>query len=116
MLGVFLVAALELRPEPWAAIATGFEHFFSGMLTTTMFALMMSRTDRSIGATHYTFLATVEVLGKAALSLSSGAIAQHLGYPIAFAIAVIVALAWSAFAPALLRASPPAPAHSPPSA
>lgn len=104
LLGVFLIVLLELPPAPWAAIATGVEHFFSGMLTTTMFALMMSRTDRTIGATHYTFLATIEVLGKAPLSLASGAVADGLGYAPAFGIAVALALTWSAVAPRLVRA------------
>jgi MFS family permease len=41
------------------------EEFFGGALTTVMFAFMMSRVDRRIGATHYTLLASVEVAGKA---------------------------------------------------
>jgi MFS transporter, PAT family, beta-lactamase induction signal transducer AmpG len=75
---------------PHAAVATltGIEHFFAGMMTTTMFALMMSRTDKRIGATHYTLLATIEVLGKAPLSLASGAIADQLGYGGCFSIGV----------------------------
>lgn len=40
------------------------EEFFGGALTTVMFAFMMSRVDRRIGATHYTLLASVEVAGK----------------------------------------------------
>lgn len=118
LLLVFLVIVAGLPAVPWAAATTGVEHFFSGMLTTTMFALMMSRTDRSIGATHYTFLATVEVLGKAPLSFASGAIADAVGYEGSFAIAVTLALLWSAAAPWLLRAAPVAPAtsQSPPAA
>lgn len=41
------------------------EEFFGGALTTVMFAFMMSRVDRRIGATHYTLFASVEVAGKA---------------------------------------------------
>ena len=40
---------------------TSAEHFFGGALTTAMFAFMMSRVDRQIGATHYTVLAAIEV-------------------------------------------------------
>src|SRR4029079_2618817 len=40
------------------------EHFFAGALTTAMFAYMMSRVDRRIGASHYTLLATVGGWGK----------------------------------------------------
>jgi PAT family beta-lactamase induction signal transducer AmpG len=40
------------------------EEFFGGALTTAMFAFMMSRVDRRIGATHFTLFASVEVAGK----------------------------------------------------
>jgi predicted MFS family arabinose efflux permease len=40
------------------------EEFFGGALTTVMFAFMMSRVDKRIGATHYTLFASVEVAGK----------------------------------------------------
>ena len=40
------------------------EEFFGGALTTVMFAFMMSRVDRRVGATHYTLFASVEVAGK----------------------------------------------------
>lgn len=49
---------------PGVITVTMAEHFFGGILTTTMFAFMMSRVDKRIGATHYTLLASVEVLGK----------------------------------------------------
>ena len=76
------------------AISTASEHFFSGVLTTVMFALMMSRTDRRIGATHYTLLATIEVLGKAPLSLASGFFADALGIRAGFGIGVGLSLAY----------------------
>jgi MFS family permease len=63
------------------------EHFFGGALTTSMFAFMMSQVDRRIGGTHYTALATVEVLGKSPASLLSGVIARHLDYAGTFAAA-----------------------------
>lgn len=74
---VALAASLRIFPlggEWWlathGATASGVisvtvaEHFFGGILTTAMFAFMMSRVDKRIGATHYTLLASVEVLGK----------------------------------------------------
>ncbi|MGE0788823.1 MAG: MFS transporter [Sandaracinaceae bacterium] len=70
------------------------EHFFGGALTTVMFAFMMSQVDRSIGATHYTALATVEVLGKAPAGLLSGVIARHLGYAGVFGIGAILSVAF----------------------
>jgi hypothetical protein len=42
--------------------------------------------DRSIGATHYTALTTVELCGKSVASLSSGLLADVLGYTRLFAI------------------------------
>lgn len=89
------IAALGVPEVPWLVAVIGAEHFFGGALTTAMFAFMMSRTDRAIGGTHYTLLATVEVLGKAPLSLASGAIAERLGYPATFAIGLGLSLAWS---------------------
>lgn len=92
--GQALIAWQDTPSHLLVAVSTCAEHFFSGVLTTVMFALMMSRTDRRIGATHYTLLATIEVLGKAPLSLASGAIAELLSVPIAFAIGVALSLAY----------------------
>jgi MFS transporter, PAT family, beta-lactamase induction signal transducer AmpG len=60
------------------------EHLGSGLLTTALFAFMMSRVDRSIGASHYTLLASVEVLGKFA-GTTSGVLADRFGYAALFA-------------------------------
>ena len=68
------------------------EHFFGGMLTTAVFAFMMSRVDRQIGATHYTFLATVEVFGKSPGAWISGPIAEAFGYPAVFAVGTLLSL------------------------
>jgi MFS family permease len=92
--GQAALALSEAPPHALVALSTAAEHLFSGALTTVMFALMMSKTDRRIGATHYTLLATVEVLGKSPLSLASGAIADALGYPAGFAIGVGLALGY----------------------
>ena len=74
---LFLAASLRLIPligELWLSTfvptaaqvvsVTVAEHFFGGMLTTALFAFMMSRVDKKIGATHYTVLAAIEVFGK----------------------------------------------------
>jgi MFS family permease len=68
------------------------EHLAGGALTTAMFAFMMSRVDRRIGATHYTLLAAVEVLGKAPAAWASGVIADAAGYPTLFATALVLSL------------------------
>ena len=103
----FLTAALRALPVAgqWALAAFGptaagviavttAEHFFGGALTTAMFAFMMSRVDRRIGATHYTALATVEVLGKAPAGILSGVLARAVGYHGVFAIATLLSVAF----------------------
>jgi PAT family beta-lactamase induction signal transducer AmpG len=82
---------------------TVFEHFFAGMITPVMFALMMSRVDRSIGATHYTLLATIEVLGKAPTKFFSGVVAARFGFSGAFAAAAISSFGFLALLPLVGR-------------
>jgi len=56
------------------------EHFFAGLMTTLMFSFMMSRVDERIGATHWTLMATIEVLGKSFGASVSGLIAESFGF------------------------------------
>ncbi len=77
------------------------EHFFGGMLTTAVFAFMMSRVDKRIGATHYTILASIEVLGKSPGGGASGVIADSFGYSFLFAIGVILSILVLAIIPKL---------------
>jgi MFS transporter, PAT family, beta-lactamase induction signal transducer AmpG len=94
MLGEWLVA-LAAPPSAGAVIAvTVTEHFFGGALTTVMFAFMMSRVDKTIGATHYTLLASVEVLGKTPGAWLSGVLAARLGYARLFALGVTLSFAF----------------------
>ncbi len=103
------LATLRLVPElgqlwlagvsPGAAeviVITCAEHFAGGALTVVVFALMMSRVNRTIGATHYTLLAAVEVLGKGPSSWLSGQVADAAGYPTTFGLGVVGSLAWLA--------------------
>lgn len=100
---LFLAAALRLGPlayEWWLAhagappsahavqVAVVLENFFGGALTTTLFAYMMGRVDKQIGATHFALLAEVEFLGKVPAASLSGVLAAHLGYANVFAIGV----------------------------
>jgi MFS transporter, PAT family, beta-lactamase induction signal transducer AmpG len=85
------------------------EHLFGGAITTVLFALMMGHTDREIGGTHYTLLASLEVWGKLPFAAVSGIIAQHLGYRPLFAIATLLCLAFTVLVGLLLprlRAAP----------
>ncbi len=77
-------------------LVTCAEHFFGGMLTTCTFAFMMARVDRTIGATHYTALAALEVLGKAPGSLLSGVVAGAVGYAWTFGIGTVLSVAFLA--------------------
>ncbi|HNZ65210.1 MAG TPA: MFS transporter [Smithella sp.] len=98
---LFIAATLRLIPligELWlstvapttgqVAGVTVAEHFFGGMITTALFAYMMSHVDKRIGATHYTVLAAVEVFGKSPGSLFSGYIAERIGYTGLFGVGV----------------------------
>lgn len=92
--GQWLIASFGPLAHGWVALATCAEHLASGALTTIMFAFMMERVDKRIGATHYTVLATLEVLGKAPLSLSAGYLAETLGVRVSFGMAVFFAVMW----------------------
>lgn len=103
-------------PSAASVIAvTTSEHFFGGALTTAMFAFMMSRVDRTIGATHYTALATIEVLGKAPAGILSGVLARALGYAGVFGVATVLSVAFLGLLWPVRRAiSGPAPASRAP--
>ncbi len=87
-----------LAPEQVGAsevvLAKGIEEIAGGGLTTAMFAFMMARVDRRIGATHYTLLAGVEVAGKAPGSLFSGVLADAIGFAGTFAVGLGLSLAF----------------------
>ncbi len=70
------------------------EPALGGALTTALFAFMMSRVDPRIGATHYTVLASVEVMGKALMAFFSGLLAQRMGYGPLFALGTALSFAF----------------------
>ena len=79
--------------EAMAIAITGSLEFFSGALTPAVFAFMMSRVDRKIGASHYTLLAAVEVGGKLVSGSMSGKIADSSSYSTVFGLAVLLSIA-----------------------
>lgn len=106
---VTIAAVLRVLPlvAQWAMVAgfiapgadtvvpiTMLEHFFGGVLTTAMFALMMSQVDRRIGATHYTVLASIEVIGKSPAALLSGVFVDALGFAPVFLGAAVLSAAY----------------------
>ncbi len=96
--------ALPVAGEWWLSVVeptearviavTCAEHFFGGALTVALFAFMMSRIDKRIGATHYTLLAAVEVWGKQPAAMISGAITDATSYPFIFGLAFVLSLAF----------------------
>jgi MFS family permease len=93
-------------PDATSLIAiTCAEHLFGGALTTAMFAMMMSRVDRKIGATHYTALAALEVIGKAIPGLASGPLTEKLGYAATFGAAVALSMVFLLVLPALRKSA-----------
>lgn len=92
LLPLLAVTALTLgKPTASAVIVTTVaEHFFGGLLTTATFALMMSRTERRMGATHYSVIATIEMLGKAPIPIIAGPIAEKYGYTFTFGAGAVI--------------------------
>ncbi|RKH01215.1 MFS transporter [Corallococcus sp. CA053C] len=86
------------------------EEFFGGALTTVMFAFMMSRTDRRIGATHFTLLASMEVAGKAPAGPLAGVLADpkfgNWGYANVFLLGVALSAAFLGLLVPLRRRAP----------
>lgn len=70
------------------------EEFFGGALTTAVFAYMMSRVDRKVGASHYTLLASVEVAGKFPGGPLGGLLvgAAHWSYAACFLLGALLSL------------------------
>lgn len=95
--------------EQAVVAVTCVEHFASGVLTTSLFAFMMSRVDRTIGASHYTLLASLEVLGKSPGAWASGALCERLGYGPLFSLGALSSLLLVA---PLLALRPPSPARA----
>uniref|UniRef100_A0A8C8SQ42 Major facilitator superfamily domain-containing protein 3 n=1 Tax=Pelusios castaneus TaxID=367368 RepID=A0A8C8SQ42_9SAUR len=70
-----------------AVLSVCVQHFIGGLITTLAFSIMMQCTQRADGsrqATHYSFLATLEVLGKLAFSTFVGSVVDWLGFTASF--------------------------------
>jgi PAT family beta-lactamase induction signal transducer AmpG len=110
---VGIVALARLDPGSISntdvVLAKGLEELTGGGLTTAMFAFMMGRVDRRIGATHYTLLAGVEVFGKMPGGLLSGVLADAVGFAWTFATGLGISLVCLPLL-RLVRPRPPLPA------
>jgi MFS transporter, PAT family, beta-lactamase induction signal transducer AmpG len=114
-LGWEWLLALQGPTETSVIAATVAEHFFGGVLTTTMFAFMMSRVDRRIGATHYTLLASVEVLGKGPSGPFAGLLYSQLGWSYAevFLLGTVLSVVFVGLLLPLRRTAPSPRSTSP---
>jgi PAT family beta-lactamase induction signal transducer AmpG len=72
------------------------EEFFGGSLTTAMFAFMMSRVDRRVGAAHFTLFAGMELLGKMPGGTLGGLLVgeAHWSYAQAFMLGAVLSVAF----------------------
>ena len=87
----------------WILVNVGVEHLCGGALTTIVFALMMARVDKRIGATHYTVLASLEVFGKFPAGPLAGIIGQNFGYTNTFLVATALTAVQLVTIPALRK-------------
>jgi PAT family beta-lactamase induction signal transducer AmpG len=95
LFGRWLLALGEPTTEAVVAVTLA-EEFFGGALTTAMFAFMMSRVDRRIGAAHFTLLAAVELLGKLPIGPVSGILRDDAGWSYAqvFLLGAVLSIAF----------------------
>lgn len=77
-------------------VTTVLEHVAAGMITTALFTFMMVLVQKRAGATEYTLLASLQVIGKLP-AMGSGVIAEHYGYDGLFLIGMALSLVPIAF-------------------
>ncbi|XP_054841439.1 major facilitator superfamily domain-containing protein 3 [Eublepharis macularius] len=79
-----------------AVLSICIQHFIAGLVTTLTFSVMMhcaQKAEERVQATHYSFLATLEVLGKLLFSTMVGSLVDWLGFVSAFCIFLSLSLA-----------------------
>ncbi|XP_047641591.1 major facilitator superfamily domain-containing protein 3 isoform X1 [Phacochoerus africanus] len=72
-----------------ALLSLCLQHFLGGLVTTTTFTLMMRCSQlapSALQATHYSLLATLELLGKLLVGALAGALADSLGLRFCFSL------------------------------
>jgi MFS transporter, PAT family, beta-lactamase induction signal transducer AmpG len=107
LLGRWWIADVGVTLERFVGVTLS-EEFFGGALTTVVFAFMMSKVDRRIGASHYTLLASVEVAGKMPGGPIGGLLvgAAHWSYAQVFLLGVALSVAFLVLIPAQRRREP----------
>jgi predicted MFS family arabinose efflux permease len=104
-IGSFAIATRVPTVEVLYTVAAA-EHFTSAMATAALFTAMMDFSRPTHAGTDYTVQACAVVIATGAASMSSGASAEALGYPVHFIAAAGLSAVGVAIA-ALYRASDP---------
>uniref|UniRef100_A0A8C6HYX8 Major facilitator superfamily domain-containing protein 3 n=1 Tax=Mus spicilegus TaxID=10103 RepID=A0A8C6HYX8_MUSSI len=76
-----------------ALLSLCLQQFFGGVVTTATFTVMMHCSQlapRALQATHYSFLATLELLGKLLPGTLAGVLADSLGPHLCFAVFLVL--------------------------
>ena len=79
---LLLAVAVRSSVDPTVlSVAIVIQHACVGLLTPVLFAYMMDLCDPAVGATHYTLLATLELLSRSAGSALAGPMSDAMGPP-----------------------------------
>ncbi len=88
----FLAVALGWNGFAALITAVASENFTSGLGTGAFVALLMAMCDRRFSATQYALFSALDAVGRIALGPLAGWVAQALGWPIYFCIALACAV------------------------
>jgi PAT family beta-lactamase induction signal transducer AmpG len=88
----FLAVALGWNGFAALITAVASENFTSGLGTGVFVALLMAMCDRRFSATQYALFSALDAVGRIALGPVAGWVAQALGWPIYFSIALACAV------------------------
>ncbi len=83
--------ALEAATRAWTYLAIAGEQGAQGMATAAMLALILRVCDKRYSATQYALLSSLFGVGRWLAGMPSGWLAEHLGYPTFFVLAVVTA-------------------------
>lgn len=85
-------APITLATRVWTYVAVGGEYCAQGMATAALLALILRVCDKRYSATQYALLSSLFGLGRWMAGLPSGHLAQSLGYPAFFGLALVLSV------------------------
>lgn len=88
----FLAVALGWQGMTALVTAVASENFTSGLGTGVFVALLMAMCDKRFSATQYALFSALDAVGRTAIGPVAGVVAQTLGWPVYFTIALACAL------------------------